>query len=66
MWNLMVQCAEKCFVCSVRGKALTRQISLKRHVRLHSGEKPFHCHCGESFTLKRDLKQHTERLHEVK
>jgi hypothetical protein len=29
----------------------------------HWTQKPFHCHCGESFTLKRDLKRHTERLH---
>jgi hypothetical protein len=54
------------FVCSVGGKAWTGQISLKRHVRLHSGEKSFCCHCGECFTLKHDLKRHTERLHAVK
>ena len=32
----------------------------------HCTEKHFHCHCGESFVLKRDVKRHTERLHEVK
>jgi hypothetical protein len=26
----------------------------------------FHCHCGEIFTAKRDLKRHTKRLHDVK
>jgi hypothetical protein len=25
----------------------------------------FRCHCGESVTLKRDLKRHTENLHDV-
>lgn len=32
----------------------------------HCTQKPFHYHYGESFTLKRDTKRHTERLHVVK
>ena len=55
----------KVFVGLVCGKAFT-QISLKGHMTLHTGVKLSQCHCGESFTLKRDLKTHTERLHEVK
>jgi KRAB domain-containing zinc finger protein len=62
----MILSGEKGFVCSVCGKALTQQIILKRHVRFHTGDKPFHCYCGESFALKQDLKIYTERLHEVK
>ena len=54
------------FVCLVCGKAFTQQISLKRYVRLQTGEKPLHSHCGESFALKHDLKRHTAGLHEVK
>ena len=62
----MIQCGENGFVCWVGGEAFTGQISLKRHVRQHSGEKYFHCHCGKSFALIRDLKRHTERLHDIK
>ena len=62
----MLQCGEHGFVFSVGVKAFTGQISLKRHMTLRSGEEHFHCHWGDSVTLKRDLKTHTERLHAVK
>lgn len=50
--------------CSVCGERFTEQGALKRHTRVHTGERPFGCTvCGERFAeqgiLKRHIRVHT-------
>ncbi|XP_062594604.1 sal-like protein 1 [Saccostrea cucullata] len=45
-----------CFVC---GKTYSTPSKLQRHVRVHSGERPYPCHvCGRRFTRSDHVKQH--------
>ena len=37
--------------CEVCGKACSQTQDLKKHMRIHSGEKPYQCHiCAKTFT----------------
>ena len=45
--------------CSFCGKKFTTRTCLEKHVRKHTGEKPFQCHiCGKNFSQKNKLDAH--------
>ena len=56
--DLEMQC--KCGIC---GMTLSNRNNLKRHVKYHTGERPFHCHiCSKNFVLNSHLRDHM-RIH---
>ena len=58
--------AKMTFVCPHPGcgKALRDNLSLVRHTRVHTGERPYACaQCGAAFKLKRHMQVHVQRKH---
>ena len=45
--------------CNTCGRTYTKLFSIKAHVRMHRGQRPFYCHnCNRSFVQKCNLKRH--------
>ena len=52
------------YSCTHCGHQSTKSSNLKRHLLVHTGERPFKCdQCTQSFTLKLTLKNHTQAKH---
>ena len=49
----------QCLQCP---KTYTKVFSIRAHIRMHRGEKPFYCeHCNRGFVQKCNLKRHLEQ-----
>lgn len=53
----------QCLICSYKSYHRT---TMKRHVKVHTGERPFKCAvCGKRFIQNADLKKHVVSQHIV-
>jgi regulatory protein SWI5 len=49
------------FRCNHCGKCFVRQHDLKRHAKIHTGDKPYRCPCGGGFARQDALTRHRQR-----
>ncbi|XP_063443109.1 zinc finger protein 235-like [Mytilus trossulus] len=56
--NTHSQSVSQCNICE---KTFTQSLNIEKHMRIHSGEKPYKCDkCGTRFNDKRSLRSHTQ------
>ena len=61
--NLSINQRSYEYACNICDKTFTQSFSLKRHERIHSGERPFACDiCNKTFIESWDMRTH-ERIH---
>ncbi|KAG6817070.1 hypothetical protein H0H87_000249 [Tephrocybe sp. NHM501043] len=56
----------KTFQCKGYGECrmvFSRSEHLARHIRKHTGERPFTCHCSKQFSRLDNLRQHAQTVH---
>ena len=52
------------YPCDICGKILARKDKLKYHMRIHTGEKLYHCeYCDKAFNQKRNYDNHVRAVH---
>ncbi|KAI6646548.1 Zinc finger protein [Oopsacas minuta] len=62
--NTTTDLSERKFHCSICERSYKSNTGLKRHLIVHSGERPFQCHyCFKSFYRKYVLTTHISRVH---
>lgn len=54
---------ERNFKCSECNKRFKNNSSLARHLRIHSDNRPYQCHCGTSYKRLSHLKRHMSSAH---
>ncbi|KAK3879285.1 hypothetical protein Pcinc_016115 [Petrolisthes cinctipes] len=58
-----VHSEERNYKCSECNKKFKNNSSLARHLRIHSDDRPYQCHCGTSYKRLSHLKRHMSSAH---